>query len=305
MANNRPKGVFGVGLACIDAAIHGRTEHRPTSADYPETVIRRVNFTAGGGLGWRVSALRTVRSCRAPWKIVVITGAPSWAEYWAPVMAALPPDREMIVVDRPGFAGSEPTNCIPDIALQARALSPLLLADRSQKVVLIGQSYGGAIATLMAEANPGRVAALVLLSSYLGEPGPTARRLMQLGSRLAGVIPRDLRNAVIEIANQPAQLAAVRNALERVSAPVHVIHGDADDFAPIETARALAERLATSRPVQFREVSGADHFLNDGPVEVLISHIEACIPRSAPKPLPPWLRWLRGQSEALSPIAAT
>jgi pimeloyl-ACP methyl ester carboxylesterase len=164
MANNRPKGVFGVGLACIDAAIHGRIEHRPTSSDYPETVIKRVTFTAGGGLGWRVSALRTVRSSRAPWKIVVITGAPSWAEYWAPVMAALPSDREMIVVDRPGFAASEPANCIPDIALQARALAPLLLADRGQKVILIGQSYGGAIATLMAEANPGRVAALVLLS---------------------------------------------------------------------------------------------------------------------------------------------
>ncbi len=303
MANNRPKGVFGVGLACIDAAIHGRTEHRPTSADYPETVIRRVTFTAGGGLGWRVSALRTVRNSRAPWKIVVVTGAPSWAEYWAPVMAALPADREMIVVDRPGFAGSEPTNCIPDIALQARALAPLLLADRGQKIILIGQSYGGAIATLMAEANPGRVAALVLLSSYLGEPGPTARRLLQLGSRMAGLIPRDLRNAVTEIACQPTQLATVKNALERVRAPVHVIHGDADDFAPIATARALVERLVTCRPVHFREVRGADHFLNDGPVDVLISHIEACIPRQPPKPMWPWLQWLRGRSEALSPVA--
>ena len=304
MANNRPKGVFGVGLACIDAAIHGRTEHRPTSADYPETIIKRVTFMAGGGLGWRVSALRTVRNSRTPWKIVVVTGAPSWAEYWAPVMAALPSDREMIVVDRPGFAGSEPTNCTPDIALQARALAPLLLADRGQKVILIGQSYGGAIATLMAEANPGRVAALVLLSSYLGEPGPTARRLLQLGSRMAGLIPRDLRNAVTEIAGQPTQLATVKNALERVRAPVHVIHGDAEDFAPIATARALVERLATSRLVRFCEVRGADHFFNDGPADVLISHIEACIPRTSPKPTWPWLQWLRGRSEALSPLAA-
>ena len=304
MANNRPKGVFGVGLACIDAAIHGRTEHRPTSADYPETVIRRVTFTAGGGLGWRVSALRTVRNSRAPWKFVVVTGAPSWAEYWAPVMAALPPDREMIVVDRPGFAGSEPSNCIPDIALQARALAPLLLADRGQKVILIGQSYGGAIASLMAEANPGRVGALVLLSSYLGEPGPTARRLLQLGSRMAGLIPRDLRNAVTEITGQPAQLAKVRAALERVRAPVHIIHGEVDDFAPIETAKSLAERLASSRPVRFCEVRGANHFLNDGPVDVLISHIEACVPRPSPKSMRPWLQWFPGRSQALSPIAA-
>ncbi len=32
----------------------------------------------------------TPRARPAPWKIVVVTGAPSWAEYWAPVLAALP-----------------------------------------------------------------------------------------------------------------------------------------------------------------------------------------------------------------------
>ena len=305
MANRRPKGLLGVGWACIEATVHGRAEHRPTSADYPDTLVKRVSFAAGGGLGWRISAITTPRRRPAPWKFVVITGAPSWAEYWAPVLAALAPAREMVVVDRPGFAGSEPGHCVPDIALQARALLPLLEGPKDQKLILIGQSYGGAIATLMAYAQPARVAGLMLLSSYLGEPGPTARRLLQLGDRLGGLIPRDLQNAVKEINAQPAQLAQMRDAFSRVRAPVHLVHGDADDFAPIEKARALTALREPRRPVRFHAIRGGGHFLNDGPVEPLLAQLEACIPPPRPRMMPGVARRLglapRAAEPALSP----
>jgi pimeloyl-ACP methyl ester carboxylesterase len=286
--HKRPKGILGVGWACLDAAVQGRAEHRPTSIDFPASLVKRISFTAGGALGWRISALVTPRARPAPWRIVVITGAPSWAEYWAPVLAALPEDREMIVVDRPGFAGSEPSHCVTDIRLQAKALAHA----RGQRIVLVGQSYGGAIATLMAEENPTNVAGLVLLSSYLGEPGPTARRLVDLGVRLAPVIPRDLRNAVQEIRDQPPQLVQVRQALSRLSLPVHIVHGEADDFAPIETAMALAAQCREGRATRVQAVRGANHFLNDGPVETVIDCIEACIPAPAPAIALPWRRWL-------------
>ena len=293
MAHNRPKGIFGVGWACLEAALHGRVEHRPTAVDYPESVMKRICFTAGDGLGWRISALATPRRTPPPWKIVVVTGAPSWAEYWAPVLAALPEDREMIVVDRPGFAGSEPGHCVLDIRTQARALAPLLEAPAGQGIILVGQSYGGAIASLMAQANPRRVGALVLLSSYLGEPGPTAQRLLQLGERLSGFMPRDLRNAVEEVRGQPGQLRYVRAALAGLRTPVHVIHGEADDFAPIEAARSFA-RKSGARSVRFSAVPGAGHFINDGPAETLLASIEACIPSAPGRGAWRWPDWLRG-----------
>src|SRR5689334_4027035 len=153
----RPKGVLAMGWAAIEAAARGRTEHAPTAADYPDTVVRRTHFIAGGGHGWKISALETPRAEPAPWKIVVITGAPSWAEYWAETLAELPQDREMIVVDRPGYAGSEPLHPVPDIRVQAEALSPVLQTPPGQKLLLVGQSYGAAIASIMAAENPGRV----------------------------------------------------------------------------------------------------------------------------------------------------
>ena len=285
MARRRPKTVLEMGWACFECAATGRTEHLPTSEDYPDTVVRRFHFAAGGGLGWKISAIETPRATPAPWKIVVITGAPSWAEYWAPALAALPADREMVVVDRPGYAGSEPIEYVGDIREQARALAPLLEARKGQKVLLVGQSYGAAIATLMAEANPKKVAGVVLLSGFFGVAGPTARRLVGLGSKVLSLIPRDLRHAVIEVSNQVAQLDSMRQALTRLRAPVHVIHGDADDFAPIDVAEALVRETKGRRPMRFERVAGASHFMNEGPVEPLLAVLEACIPAR-----PAW-RW--------------
>ena len=304
--HKRPKGVLAMGWACFEAAYTGRTEHVPTSLDYPDTVVRRTQFTAGGGHGWKISALVTPRARPAPWKIVVITGAPSWAEYWAPTMAALPEDREMVVVDRPGYAGSEPHNCVPDIRVQAQALAPLLKAAPGQKILLVGQSYGAAIATLMAAAQPRSVASLVLLSGYFAEAGPTARWLLDVGSKALTVVPRDLRHAVTEVLGQPKQLPHARAALARLRMPIHVIHGDKDDFAPIEVAERLARETRPHRPIRFERVEGANHFLNDGPAETLLSALEASIPKPpVVRPVVPWL-WpaIQGLVDSLAAVGA-
>jgi len=285
VAKRRPKGVLELGWACLESAASGRTEHMPTSKDYPDTVMRRFTFEAGGDLGWKISALTTVRAKPAPLKIVVIPGAPCWAEYWAPVLAALPQDREMVVVDRPGFAASEPATCVPDIRLQALALSPLLEAAPGQKILLVGQSYGAAIATMLAARKPKALMGLVLLSSFLGETGPTARWLVEMGMRVLTVIPRDLRHAVLEVSGQSAQLMHMHQALQRLTVPVHVIHGDADDFAPIEMAERLVNETRSKAPMRFVRVPGANHFLNDGPVEVLMEVLDRCIPAPAPPKL--------------------
>lgn len=298
----RPRGVLGVGWACIESAIFGRTEHRPTAEYFDEHVVRRVIFEAGGGLGWKISALVTPRSRPARWKIVIITGAPSWAEYWAPIMAALPPDKAMVAVDRPGYGQSEPAECVADIGLQAQALAPLLDGPPQQKILLVGQSYGAAIAALMAAAAPDRVAVLVLLSSYLGESGPTARWLVDAGSRLKAVIPRDLRTAVSEVSGQRAQMPLMREALAQLRIPIHIIHGEVDDFAPVELARQMASEPVSRGPIRFEAVPGANHFLTDGPVESLIRRLDACLPRPAKvgERIGNWLQQLDEARRALS-----
>jgi pimeloyl-ACP methyl ester carboxylesterase len=184
----------------------------------------------------------------------------------------------MIVVDRPGYGASEPAEPVTDIRVQAQALAPLLSAAKGQKVMLVGQSYGAAIASLMAEAHPGKVESLVLLSGFFGETGPTSRWLLDVGSKTLKMLPRDLRHAVIEASGQKPQLAYAQRALANLRIPIHMIHGDKDDFAPIEVAERLAAETVTRAPIHFIRTEGADHFLNDGPAEQLIAALEACIP---------------------------
>jgi hypothetical protein len=49
--------------------------------------MERIDFTAGVPEGWRISALQTPERPDATWKVVIVTGTPSWSEYWAPTIA--------------------------------------------------------------------------------------------------------------------------------------------------------------------------------------------------------------------------
>lgn len=252
--------------SCMSAEV----ERYPTSADYPAGTMERVSVQAAGH-PWKLSALETPRA--APWKVVVITGTPSWSEFWAPVLAALPARFTMVVADRPGFALSEPKGVVGSISDQGEALSALLDTAPGQKVILVGQSYGAPIATLMAQRYPDRVQALVLMSPFYGERGKTARRLTGLGGLVRPMLPRDLKNSIAEVKGQAPQLPAARAALAGLTIPVVVLHGEADTFVPISSARDLAASRGKA-PTTMVAVPAGDHFLNACCVPALIGALE-------------------------------
>lgn len=244
----------------------------PTSKDFSTDVMMRVALTAGGKTPWRLSALETPRAKPAPWRVVVITGTPSWSEFWAPTLAKIGPDREMIVADRPGFAESDPRGAVTSIEAQAEALEVMLGEADGQKVILIGQSYGGPVATVLAARRPDKVKALVLMSAFFGERGPAIRRLAALGSLVRPALPRDMKNALAEIDHQKPQLPQARAALASLTIPIIVLHGDKDDFITLPAARRLAD--AAGPRAQFIEAPGGDHFLNACCVDAVIGAVD-------------------------------
>ncbi|MBY0563543.1 MAG: alpha/beta hydrolase [Hyphomonadaceae bacterium] len=245
----------------------------PTSSSYPPGTMERVAFTAGVPEAWRISALRTPERPDADWKVVIVTGTPSWSEYWAPTIAGLPETREMIVADRPGFRASEPEDAVRDLVKQADALAPMLEAREGQRVLLVGQSFGAPVAALMAQRYPDRVDALLMMSAYFGDRGPTARRMIGAGRLFKGVLPRDLRNSISELTAQEAQLPAVWEAFRSLHQPIVFVHGDADTFVTLEASQRIADEYGHT----LVSVAAGDHFLNACCVPALLAAMEQAI----------------------------
>lgn len=268
--------VLAVGLAaCVQVRTEPSAEQErfPTSDSYPPGTMERTTFRAGVPEGWRISALKTPDRPDATWKVVVITGTPSWSEFWAPTIAALPHTREMIVADRPGFRDSDPRGAVRDLAKQADALSPMLETHAGERVVLIGQSFGAPLATLMAQRYHDRVAAVVLVSPYFGDRGPTARRMLGVGTVVQGLLPRDLRNSISEVRAQSRQLPAVWAALRGLDQPLVFVHGDNDSFVPL----AASQRIAAEYDHTLITIPRGDHFLNACCVPALLQAVEQAI----------------------------
>ncbi len=259
--------------ACAVGTSEDENDRFPTSSAYPPGTMERIEFAAGVPEAWRISALQTPERADADWKVVIITGTPSWSEYWAPTIAGLPDTRELIVADRPGFRTSEPEDAVRDIAKQADALAPMLEARPGQRVLLVGQSFGAPVATMMAQRYADRVDAVVLVSAYFGDRGPTARRMFGLGRVVQGVLPRDLRNSITEVSAQGPQLPAVWDALRGLRQPVVFVHGDNDTFVPLEAD----QRIASEYGHTLISVPGGDHFLNACCVPALLGAFEQAI----------------------------
>lgn len=259
--------------ACSIGTAEDDNDRFPTSSAYAPGTMERVAFTAGVPEAWRISALSTPERPGATWKIVIITGTPSWSEYWAPTIAGLPETRELIVADRPGFRASEPEGAVRDLAKQADALAPMLEARPGQRVLLVGQSFGAPVATLMAARYPDRVDAVVLVSAYFGDRGPTARRMFGVGRVIQGVLPRDLRNSVAEVSAQADQLPAAWAALRGLRQPIVFVHGADDTFVPL----AADQRIAAEYGHTLIPVPGGDHFLNACCVPALLGAFEQAI----------------------------
>ena len=259
--------------ACAIGTSEDENDRFPTSSAYPAGTMERTTFTAGVPEQWQISGLQTPTRPDATWKVVIITGTPSWSEYWAPTIAGLPHTREMIVADRPGFRDSQPEDAVRDLAKQADALAPMLEHREGQRVLLVGQSFGAPVATLMAQRYPDRVDAIVLVSAFYGDRGPTARRMIGAGRLFQGMLPRDLKNSISEITGQTDQLPQVWAALRGLQQPIVFVHGDNDTFVPLEAD----QRIAAEYGHTLITVPGGDHFLNACCVPALLGAFEQAI----------------------------
>ena len=172
----------------------------------------------------------------------------------------------VIAIDRPGLGYSEDHPESADIVVQARLMQATAAALGAERPVVLGQSYGGAIALAWAVNFPDTLAALVPVSApshEWGTPLPTYYKV--LSHPLGQIFAVPLLTAFVP-------KIKVMEAVEEVFVPQASPAGYAEHFGPgltlrRESLRANARQRAALEP-QIVELSARYGFLQI-PIEIV------------------------------------
>lgn len=117
------------------------------------------------GVGGATVHVETYGPSRAQPLIMIHGMSGSTYDMTHSLLEELEDEFRIYVVDRPGFGHSPMLKHGEDLTSQARAIREAVFALDSRKPIVLGQSYGGAVALSMALDAPESLAALVLLSA--------------------------------------------------------------------------------------------------------------------------------------------
>ena len=112
--------------------------------------------------------------------IVLIHGFGAALDWWDDIAPELAADHRVIRLDLIGHGGTEAPASGYTIERQAKLVASVLDKLGVSRVIVIGHSMGGEVATALAEANPSRIERLVLIDSP-----PKAETTFNLGTGLA------------------------------------------------------------------------------------------------------------------------
>lgn len=212
-----------------------------------------------------------VEAGAGPKTIVFLHGFGACREIWRDVMAPLAAEARVLAYDLPGHGHSLQCEGMGGAKPAARAILADLATRQLTKVHLVGHSMGGAIATLMALADPGRVASLTLLAPggfgpeinaallrrYAAASGRNEIRASLAAMSAPRSVPPDyVVDALFLMRKQPGQLQTLvdmaaamtrddrqrvipRGQLDELDMPVMVVWGAEDPLLPVRQAEAL------------------------------------------------------------------
>ncbi|MBB5519429.1 alpha/beta fold hydrolase [Amphiplicatus metriothermophilus] len=201
-----------------------------------------------------------IAQAEGDWRLVVFPGTPSRKYLFERFLRLAPPDLEVVVLARPGYARGH-ARAYLDFDDQVAAARPFL--DGGKKVVTLGVSYGGALAFKVALDFPEIVRGVVSVAALVAEPRPWVQPFVDLGGAPAvrGLLPRTLHHARAEVAGRRAQIGPLFARLKELAAPVTILHGDLDHLVAFSDAETLRGFFAPDADVELARVRGGTHFL--------------------------------------------
>jgi pimeloyl-ACP methyl ester carboxylesterase len=183
--------------------------------------------------------------------VVLAAGARDTSLTWVPVLPALAARLTVVAYDRAGLGASDPDSSLPTAARQLADLTAVIDTAAGGRCVLVGHSWGGMLAQLLASRSPERVAGLVLvdpaqLGMLDGIPPLLRRSYGYLAERVPSLL-LDLGLLQPMARRQAQRTSATITASPRLQALLADAAAAAAGRAQIAAARAESRGIRASR----------------------------------------------------------
>lgn len=208
-------------------------------------------------------------------RVVFIHGTPGNASSMAHYALEPIDGLECVAVDRPGFGRASSVGPIASFEDQAGILAGLLVDRPTGKTIIVGHSLGGPIAARIAADYPERVGGLIILAGSL-DPELEGVRWYNDATSVEPIQSKmfsNYQNANFELQAALEQTRLLAKVLHRVTCPVRIIHGTADDLVPAGNTQYAQRMLTSSASVEVIMVPDEGHGVHKTCAEL----VRACV----------------------------
>jgi pimeloyl-ACP methyl ester carboxylesterase len=198
--------------------------------------------------------------------LVFVHGTPGGAGVWAAQFQSPYPDANLFALDRPGFGGSRPSSQKPHLQMQVDSLFALVQSVTTNRVLLIGHSYGAPIVLLTALEHPEKVSGVLLIGGDVdpAEEHPLWIQYIFNWRCASWVLPHALRQCNRELLSVGTDLTRMQSMLPFLRVPVVMLHGDRDPLVPVQNVDWLKNQFALAgKSKLFASIvlPGVNHFI--------------------------------------------
>lgn len=224
--------------------------------------VVQVTTTDGFTLRW----VEKLAATNGGLNLVFIHGSPGGAGAWASQFQAPFPGANLFAYDRPGFGLSQPVWREPHLQGQVDGLMTVLASATTNRVLLVGHSYGSPIALLAALEHPDRVGGVLLIGGDVdpAQEKPWLVQYLFCWRATSWLLPQPLRQCSREMLSVRGDLIQMKKQIPDLAVPVVMLHGDRDPLVPVKNVAWLEQRLkALGKTNLFAKIilPGVNHFI--------------------------------------------
>lgn len=201
-----------------------------------------------------------------------------------------------VALDLPGFGASPAPEVVGGARHYAELLVPAIREISGEPLVIVGHSFGGRVATVLAAVHPELVKSLVLTGVPLlreaavrrpplayrlirwlhGRGVVDERRMEQARQRYGSTDYRNARGVMRDVLVVTVN-ESYEDELSRLKRPVTLLWGSDDTEAPLAVASRAQQMVAA--PTSLRVLDGTGHLVpTSAPVELAEAVLEALAP---------------------------